>query len=206
MRLAQSGTDLLLQVDRDGAGGANGFVTVFAISNGYTGGFTAFNFDGFIGNLTLTGQGALNETITGATGNDVLSGSDGNDVLIGLAGTDTLDGGNGNDTLNGGTGNDVLHGGAGNDTLNGGDDSDRATYDGSPPTSIYTFANTAAYLAARNGANPFGYNTFAQFLGEPDLAFSSNLYGLFVQDDWRLGDSVKLLYGLRYDIYDVPAR
>ena len=54
----QSGTDLLLQVDRDGGGAANGFVTVFTISNGYTGGFTAFNFDGFIGNLTLTGFAA----------------------------------------------------------------------------------------------------------------------------------------------------
>jgi hypothetical protein len=70
---------------------------------------------------------------------------------------------------------------------------------------LYTFASTAAYLAARSGANPFGYNTFAQYFGEPDLAFSSNLYGLFLQDDWRLGDSLKLLYGLRYDVYDVPA-
>ena len=106
MRLTQSGTDLLVQVDRDGGGGVNSFVTVFAISNGYTGGFTAFNFDGFIGNLTLTGQGALDETITGATGNDVLSGGDGTDVLNGLDGTDTLTGGAGNDTLNGGNGAD----------------------------------------------------------------------------------------------------
>ncbi len=136
MRLTQSGTDLLLQVDRDGTGGANSFVTVFAISNGYTGGFTAFNFDGFIGNLTLTGQGALDETLTGATGNDTLNGGDGNDVLNGLDGTDTLDGGLGTDTLNGGNGADTLHGGAGNDTLNGGAGNDTATYDG--PASDYT--------------------------------------------------------------------
>jgi Ca2+-binding RTX toxin-like protein len=116
LRLTQSGSDLLVQVDRDGAGATNSFVTVFAISNGYTGGFTAFNFDGFIGNLTLTGIGSLDETLTGATGNDVLSGGDGNDVLIGLAGTDTLNGGNGDDLLRGGTGNDALNGGAGNDT------------------------------------------------------------------------------------------
>ena len=32
LRLVQSGTDLLLQVDRDGAGATNGFVTVFTIS------------------------------------------------------------------------------------------------------------------------------------------------------------------------------
>jgi Ca2+-binding RTX toxin-like protein len=115
LRLSQSGTDLLLQTDRDGAGTANDFVTVFTISNGYTGGFTAFNFDGFIGNLTLTGF-AADETITGATGDDVLSGADGNDVLIGLAGNDTLDGGNGDDVLFGGTGNNTLIGGAGSDT------------------------------------------------------------------------------------------
>jgi Ca2+-binding RTX toxin-like protein len=116
MRLLQSGSDLLIQVDRDDGGATNSFVTIFAISNGYTGGFTAFNFDGFIGNLTLTGIGALDETITGATGNDTLSGGDGNDVLIGLAGDDTLNGGNNDDLLRGGTGNDTLTGGAGIDT------------------------------------------------------------------------------------------
>ncbi|WP_164913505.1 M10 family metallopeptidase C-terminal domain-containing protein [Sphingomonas sp. UV9] len=116
LRLVQLGGDLLMQVDRDGAAGnVNGFVTIFAIGNGYTGGFTAFNFDGFIGDLTLSGFSA-DETITGATGNDVLNGGDGNDTLIGLAGNDTLDGGNGNDILRGGAGNDTLIGGAGIDT------------------------------------------------------------------------------------------
>ncbi len=98
LRLTQLGSDLLVQVDRDGAGATNSFVTVFAITNGYTGGFTAYNFDGFIGNLTLTGIGALNETLTGATGTDTLSGGDGDDTLVGLAGNDTLNGGNGVDT------------------------------------------------------------------------------------------------------------
>lgn len=70
---------------------------------------------------------------------------------------------------------------------------------------LYTFPNVAAYLAARNGTNPFGYNTFTQYFGEPNLEFSSNLYGMFVQDDWRVSDSLKVLYGLRYDLYDVPA-
>lgn len=118
LRLVQSGTDLLLQSDRDGVGATNSFVTIFTISNGYTGGFTAYNFDGFIGDLTLTGIGALNEKLTGATGNDTLSGGDGNDKLIGLAGNDTLDGGNDNDMLLGGAGDDTLIGGAGNDTAN----------------------------------------------------------------------------------------
>jgi Ca2+-binding RTX toxin-like protein len=107
LRLVQSGSDLLLQADRDGAGVTNSFVTIFAISNGYTGGFTTFNFDGFIGDLTLTGIGALDETITGANGNDTLSGGDGNDILSGLDGNDYLDGGAGADAMSGGTGNDT---------------------------------------------------------------------------------------------------
>lgn len=69
----------------------------------------------------------------------------------------------------------------------------------------YTFPNVAAYLAARSGANPFGYTSFSQYFGETGLEFSSNLYGFFVQDDWRLTDAIKLLYGVRYDLYDVPA-
>ncbi len=44
---------MLLQIDRDGSGAVNGFETIFTISNGYTGGFTTFNFDGMIGSLNL---------------------------------------------------------------------------------------------------------------------------------------------------------
>ncbi len=75
----------------------------------------------------------------------------------------------------------------------------------STPFQLYTFANAAAYLAARDGVNRFGYQTFTQYFGQPELEFSSNLYGFFVQDDWRVSDSVKVLYGVRYDLYDVPA-
>jgi Ca2+-binding RTX toxin-like protein len=47
LRLLQSGPDLLLQVDRDGSGSANGFVTIFTLLNGASSAFTAENFDGF---------------------------------------------------------------------------------------------------------------------------------------------------------------
>ena len=99
LRLVQSGEDMLFQSDRDGSGAVNGFQTIFTISNGYTGGFTTFNFDGMIGSLNLDGIGSRDETLTGATKADILNGNDGNDVLVGLAGNDTLNGGNGNDTL-----------------------------------------------------------------------------------------------------------
>ncbi|MFL6857654.1 MAG: M10 family metallopeptidase C-terminal domain-containing protein, partial [Allosphingosinicella sp.] len=116
LRLVQSGADMLLQADRDGTGAASGFVTIATLTGTYTGGFTTFNFDGMIGSLNLSGLGALDETLTGATKADTLSGNDGNDVLIGLAGNDTLNGGNGDDVLLGGTGDDILIGGAGTDT------------------------------------------------------------------------------------------
>ncbi|HEX2444491.1 MAG TPA: TonB-dependent receptor [Vicinamibacterales bacterium] len=69
---------------------------------------------------------------------------------------------------------------------------------------LYTFPSVAAYNAARAGTAPFGYTTFQQFFGNPDLEYSSNLYAFFVQDDWRLSPNLKLLYGIRYDVYDVP--
>ncbi len=75
----------------------------------------------------------------------------------------------------------------------------------STPFQLYTFPTVAAYQAAANGTNRFGYNTFTQYFGEPNLEFSSNTYGLFLQDDWRVNDSLKVLYGVRYDVYDVPA-
>jgi outer membrane receptor protein involved in Fe transport len=68
----------------------------------------------------------------------------------------------------------------------------------------YTFPSIDAYLAAANGTNRLGYTTFTQYFGETDLEYSSNLYGFFVQDDWRISPDVKILYGLRYDLYDVP--
>ncbi|HXG87557.1 MAG TPA: TonB-dependent receptor [Vicinamibacterales bacterium] len=69
---------------------------------------------------------------------------------------------------------------------------------------LYTFSSIDNYLAAVNGTNRLGYTSFAQYFGETDLEYNSNLYGFYVQDDWRLSSNVKLLYGVRYDLYDVP--
>jgi hypothetical protein len=69
---------------------------------------------------------------------------------------------------------------------------------------LYTFPNVAAYNGARAGTNRFGYTSFQQFFGNPSIEFGSNLYAVFAQDDWKLTPDVKLLYGLRYDVYEVP--
>ena len=69
---------------------------------------------------------------------------------------------------------------------------------------LYTFPNAAAYLAARDGSNRFGYTSFTQYFGLPDLEYNTSQYGLFVQDDWRVASDLKVLYGIRYDLYGVP--
>jgi hypothetical protein len=69
---------------------------------------------------------------------------------------------------------------------------------------LYTFPTTAAYLAARSGAAPFGYTSLQQDFGSLELSYNSALYGFFVQDDWQISANMKLLFGLRYDLFDVP--
>jgi len=70
---------------------------------------------------------------------------------------------------------------------------------------IYTFPSVAAYLDAKSGVNPFGYSTLQQLFGHLSASYNSAFYGLFVQDDWQLAPQIKLLYGLRYDLFDVPS-
>ena len=65
----------------------------------------------------------------------------------------------------------------------------------------YTFPSVEAYLAAKNGTNPFGYTTFSQTLGNPDFEMNNSTLSWFVQDDWKVGSNLKVLYGLRHDLY-----
>ena len=70
---------------------------------------------------------------------------------------------------------------------------------------LYNFATIDAYLAAKSGTNPFAYSNFQQQLGDLSAKYDSAFYGLFVQDDWQVSSRLKLLYGIRYDVFDVPA-
>ena len=70
---------------------------------------------------------------------------------------------------------------------------------------LYTFPTIADYLAAKSGANPLGYTKFQQQLGDVAASYDSAFYGLFVQDDWQVPPRLKVLYGIRYDVFDVPA-
>jgi hypothetical protein len=69
---------------------------------------------------------------------------------------------------------------------------------------LYNFATINDYLAAKSGANPKAYSNFQQQLGDVTASYDSAFYGVFVQDDWQIAPRVKLLYGLRYDVFDVP--
>ena len=65
----------------------------------------------------------------------------------------------------------------------------------------YNFPSVQAYLDARSGVNPFGYSTFTQTLGNPDFTMDNSTMSWFIQDDWKLTSNLKLLYGIRHDLY-----
>jgi hypothetical protein len=69
----------------------------------------------------------------------------------------------------------------------------------------YTFASNDAYLQAKSGTNPFAYSNLQQVFGNTAVSYNSGFYGLFVQDDWQVSPQIKVLYGLRYDLFDVPS-
>ena len=71
-------------------------------------------------------------------------------------------------------------------------------------SSRYTFPTVAAYLAAKAGTNAMGYTSFSQTVGDPHLEATSKLFSGFVQDDWRMARNLKVLYGVRYDLYAYP--
>src|SRR5215203_1845792 len=70
---------------------------------------------------------------------------------------------------------------------------------------IYTFPSNTAYLAAKSGVAPFGYTSLQQLFGNRDAEYNSGFYGFFVQDDWQIAPQLKLLYGIRYDLFNVPS-
>lgn len=71
-------------------------------------------------------------------------------------------------------------------------------------STLYTFPTVAAYVAARNGTNRLGYTNFQQTLGDAVIEYDSEFYNFFAQDDWKATRKLKINYGLRYDLYDVP--
>ncbi|MCQ8129988.1 DUF4347 domain-containing protein, partial [Methylomonas rivi] len=146
LRLQQSGTDALLQWDKDGANSSDQDWQTILVLKDLDLASTPLTQDNFMPLASPDGSvsngvnliGDINDNnLLGTVYNDTLSGMDGNDLLIGYAGDDTLEGGNGYDYLGGGLGDDILVGGVagsnndtsgntlvgqgGDDTLIGGD-------------------------------------------------------------------------------------
>lgn len=68
----------------------------------------------------------------------------------------------------------------------------------------YTFLSINDYVNAKNGTNPRGYSRFDQVFGDPNIAYNSTFYNFFAQDDWKVTRKLKVNYGVRYDLYDIP--
>ncbi len=72
------------------------------------------------------------------------------------------------------------------------------------PQFVYTFPSVATYLSAKSGANPLAYTNMTQITGNLGFNMATGTQSYFVQDDWQLASSLKVLYGVRYDLYRFP--
>ena len=72
------------------------------------------------------------------------------------------------------------------------------------PQFVYTFPTIAAYQAAKAGTSAFGYTNMSQITGNLSFNMTTNVFSGFVQDDWQIAPAVKILYGVRYDLYKYP--
>jgi hypothetical protein len=70
--------------------------------------------------------------------------------------------------------------------------------------SDYTFPSIDAYISARGGADPYSYSRYVESFGEPGVPYRATFWNLFAQDDWKVTRRLKVNYGLRYDLYQIP--
>jgi hypothetical protein len=71
--------------------------------------------------------------------------------------------------------------------------------------SRYTFPSISAYTAARSGTNLRSYTSYTETFGASEINYRASFWNVFVQDDWKLTRRLKLTYGLRHDLYRIPA-
>ena len=72
-------------------------------------------------------------------------------------------------------------------------------------SSEYTFPTIAAYVAARSPrGSPRGYTVYEETFGDPEINYKAIFWNFFAQDDWKITRHLKINYGLRYDLYQVP--
>ncbi len=125
MRLQQSGTSTIVQLDRDAGGAGFTFTNLVILQNVTAGTLTGFNLGSFspdgsapVGQLFL-GTEATDNPLSGYLGADVIRGLGEDDTIFGRAGNDQIEGGAGDDFIDGDQGDDIIQGGEGSDLLDG---------------------------------------------------------------------------------------
>lgn len=68
----------------------------------------------------------------------------------------------------------------------------------------YVFSSINNYIAARSGTNPRAYNRYEESFGDPNINYKATYSNFFIQDDWKVTRRLKVNYGLRYDLYQIP--
>ncbi len=157
LRLIQSGSTTILQIDENGGG--DSFRDLIDFENTTVDQFTAKNMSDYdpsgapppgkvINGSTVFG----NENLTGTIGADTINGNWLNDVIHAGAGNDLIDGGTGDDTIFGEAGNDTVTGGTGNDTITGGASDILRGQDGNDALSTDTVFDAQANITLDGGA------------------------------------------------------
>lgn len=80
-------------------------------------------------------------------------------------------------------------------------------YDHSERASVfsrYTFPTIQAYIDARSGMSLQTYSFYDETFGDPAINYKATYWNLFLQDDWKMTRRLKVTYGLRYDLYQIP--
>jgi Carboxypeptidase regulatory-like domain len=70
--------------------------------------------------------------------------------------------------------------------------------------SQYNFSSVANYLAAKSGANPKAYTSYASVIGLPGAWYHSLFWNWFAQDSVQVRRNLLVIFGVRYDRFQGP--
>ncbi len=70
--------------------------------------------------------------------------------------------------------------------------------------SQYNFSSVANYLAAKSGANPTAYTSYASVIGLPGAWYHSFFWNWFAQDSVQVRRNLLVIFGVRYDRFQGP--
>ena len=73
------------------------------------------------------------------------------------------------------------------------------------PRRAYKFSSIDNYLAAASGTEPRAYQSYLEDLGTPSIDYRTTFLSGFAQDELLIAPRVRLVYGVRYDLFGTPA-